>query len=111
MSIQNVPDRPRIRDRFISRVGISLAVAAAVLAVTYPYDGVYDPEGNFLRGPMWLLLNQKPDSDVGVDIALPCSAAFGIARGFPNRVAMTLGVMALAVWVATGIYLQMLAAC
>lgn len=109
MSIQNVPDSLRIRDRFISRVGIS--VAAAVLAVSYPYDGVYFPEGNFLRGPMWLLLLQKPDSDVGVDIALPCAAAFGIACGFPNRVCLTLGAMALAVWVATGIFLQMLAAC
>jgi hypothetical protein len=102
----------------ISRFGLPARLCSAVAAsclfllVLYPWCVGYYPEGNPLRGPLWLFRVQRIEDRVigGITatILTPLIFTFLIK---PGRLTAVLSIAAILAWVGLGMWLASMAAC
>jgi len=108
------PPRPAVgcetRWGLVARLCAAVAIACLFLLALYPWGGTYFPEGNWLRGPLWLLKSQSLGDNVfGAFVTvllLPALFAWVVKRSPSTIVATVAGAVA---WVAFGMWLAAMA--
>lgn len=92
------------------RLCAAVGVACVFLLVSYPWGDLYYPEGNWLRGPLWLFKTQvSADKMIGAVVTaflLPTLFAWVVKRSLFTKVAVAVGAVA---WVCFGIWLAAIA--
>jgi hypothetical protein len=92
------------------RLFAAFGIACVFLLVSYPWGGSYYPEGNWLRGPLWLFKAQasaaKMIGAVVTAFLLPTLFAWVVKRSLVTIVAAAVGAVA---WVCFGMWLAALA--
>jgi hypothetical protein len=89
-----------------------LAAIAFVLVfvVLYPWGQGFNPEGNWLRGPLWLFsIPSATDWLIGAIVAIPLLTAAVLPIAVRSYWAYGLSAAAVVSWIAFGAYLAMLA--
>lgn len=89
---------------------MALTVACLFLLVLYPWRDIYHPEGNWLRGPLWLFTTDAAEDKMigGVVTALLLPILFAwVVKPNPFTIAAAVG--GAIMWIGFAIWLAALA--
>ncbi|MEX1039414.1 MAG: hypothetical protein WDZ51_02205 [Pirellulaceae bacterium] len=107
------PDHPYdlyLKLHWRSRLCVTVAVLAVAILLIAPWSGSFHPEGNWLFGPLWLLLVRHPGEKlIGAVIAMVLLPAIGAVLFRPGIITAIVSGPGLMLWVGFGVYLAMLA--
>lgn len=92
------------------RVLGSVIASAVVATILYPHHGTYYPEGNWLRGPLWLFkVQSRYDNVIGAVLTICLLALIMSILIQPRPWAVASSLIGIALWIAVGIWLARLA--
>jgi len=92
------------------RVYLAGVVLTVAIVLVTPWDGKYRPEGNWMFGPMWLLVDWPPGMKlVGAAIAAVMLWGIGSVLVRPNTKNVVIAWITLHAWVGVGFALAMFA--
>jgi hypothetical protein len=98
------------RRPLLVRLSASLAVACFFVLIMYPWGGTYYPEGNWLRGPLWLFKTHGSEDKVIGSVAtvllLPLLFAWVVNRNPLTILAAVAGAIS---WIGFGMWLAAMA--
>ncbi len=85
-------------------------VAVVWVAVLYPYQGTYYPEGNWLAGPLWLFkIQASGDKIFGLKLTALNLPLIVSSFLYPTRYCLLMSLLGVMLWIGIGMWLAMLA--